>query len=455
MISIIGIWQTLSARQENLDREAQRNALNLEQKADEARARAASVANMLSALPVPEPRTEVPGSDLLDDLRDLKEAVRTRDEAESTAKRLADAVLSAEQSVRELAAACGMTGAEAEGDVPDVMAELERRLDRAEKSLRAAREAKQALPSLREQTDALKEQHANLEARRDRTTSALRTLGDGNVDAGVERLAERRTADQRADMARDTLHSEYPDWESRKEEIEALSEPGETWSLGDEERARIRERLEEIEEDLQEKQIRRASAQKDIEHLTEEVTVAEVESELAAVENELADVERQRDRLMLLAEVVRKADADFRRKHQPDVIRRASAIVSGVTNGRYDRLELQDDGQRLVAYDAGRPVSVRPPMSQGTLDQIYLAIRLAIVDHLDDGRNRLPLFLDEVFVNWDRERRESAFNVLASMSERRQLFFFTCHPYFAREVATHLNGTRVDLDAVRSRESVS
>ncbi len=449
MITIIGIWQTLSVRQENLDREAQRQALNLEQKADEARARAASVANILSALPLPAPRTEAPSSDLLDDLRDLKEAVRSRDEAQSTAKRLADAVTSAEQSVRELAEACGLTSAEASGDVPDVMAELERRLNEAEENLRAASEANEALPGLREQANALQERHADLQARLDRAASALRTLGDGDLEAGIEQLDDRRTARQRADLARDTLHSEYPDWASREEEIDALSEPGETWALGDEERARIRERLEEIGEALQEKQVRRASAKKDIEHLMEEVTVAEVESELAAVENELAEVERQRDRLMLLAQVIRKADADFRRKHQPDVIRRASAIVSSVTNGRYERLELQDDGQRLVAYNAGRPVSVRPPMSQGTLDQIYLAIRLAIVDHLDDGRNRLPLFLDEVFVNWDRERREGAFDVLASMSEQRQLFFFTCHPYFAQEVATHLNGTRIDLNALR------
>ena len=447
MITVIGIWQTLSARQENRDREAQRQALNLEQKADEVRARTVSVANVLSEIPLPPPRTEAPSTNLLDDLGDLKEAVRSRDDARATAKRLADAVATAKQSVRELAQSCGITDADVSGDVPDVMAELEQRLHQAEARRRAAREAREALPGLREQADALQKRQADIQKRLDRTEAALRTLGDGDLEAGVERLAERRTADQRADMALDTLHSEYPDWESQKEEIEALSEPGETWALGDEEHARIRERLEEIDEALQEKQVQRASARKDIEHLMEDVTVAEVESELAAVENQLSEVERQRDRLMLLAQVIRKADIDFRRKHQPDVIRRASAIVSRVTNGRYERLELQEDEQRLVAYDGGRPVSVRPPMSQGTLDQIYLAIRLAIVDHLDNGRNRLPLFLDEVFVNWDRERREGAFEVLASMSERRQLFFFTCHPYFAREVATYLNGTRVDLNA--------
>jgi len=79
---------------------------------------------------------------------------------------------------------------------------------------------------------------------------------------------------------------------------------------------------------------------------------------------------------------------------------------------------------------------------------MYLAIRLAIVDHLDDGRDPLPLFLDEVFVNWDQERRRGALDVLAQMAERRQIFFFTCHPHFAREVSSHLDAVDVDLGSL-------
>ena len=448
IITIIGVWQTLSARQENLDRAAQRDALNLDHKASEASARAASVANLLSAMPIPEPRTERPSGDLLDDVRMLQEAVQDRDTAKADAERLQNAVDKAEQNVRDLAATCGFSEAEQSRELPDVIAMLERRLDRAEDATRVAVEARERLPSLRERAEDLQDRHAEVQERIQTIRSLLVDLGDGDLDGGVDRLEKRRTARQRADMARDTLHAEYPDWEARRDEIEELSASDDAWTFDDEEQARARERLAEIDDLLQEKQVRRESARKDVEHLMQEETVAEIESALAAVEDRLSEVERQRDRLLLLAGVVRKADADFRRKHQPDVIRRASAIVAGVTNGQYNRLELQNDGQRLVAYRGRRPVPVRPPMSQGTLDQIYLAIRLAIVDHLDDGRDRLPLFLDEVFVNWDRERRKSAFDVLATMSERRQLFFFTCHPYFAKEVADHLDGTRVNLNDI-------
>lgn len=491
VIVMVGVWQTVVAQQKNETLTAQREALELERKESEAAARAASVKNLVAELPLPPARTDRPGTDLVEDLRMLKNALETRDERREEATRTEAAVEQAVTKVRELATTCGLSETAAAGEMPDVISELEQRLDAAETRRAAADEARADLPDLRDTLAQLDERHEDLDQRLTAVTSLLREVGreadeshnadieavddreadEALVERGIDALDRRRTARDRAQMALDTLHSEYPDWEARRDEIRkldakensafsdaensALSDADDamdagpaSWAFSDDERARMAQRLDEVGEELEEKKVRREGLRKDLEHLLDEPTVAEIESELANVERRLDDVRRERDRLMLLAGIVRKADADFRRKHQPDVIRRASAIISAVTGGRYERLELQDDGQRLVTFpgDSAFPVPVGPPLSQGTLDQIYLAIRLAIVDHLDDGRDPLPLFLDEVFVNWDRDRRQGAFDVLAEMADRRQLFFFTCHPYFAREVATHLNGALVDLD---------
>ncbi|HSM60328.1 MAG TPA: hypothetical protein VK849_06000, partial [Longimicrobiales bacterium] len=87
------------------------------------------------------------------------------------------------------------------------------------------------------------------------------------------------------------------------------------------------------------------------------------------------------------------------------------------------------------------PIPLDPPVSTGTLEQAYLALRFAIVDHLDQGLERLPLFVDEVFVNSDRHRRLEGLEVLAGMARRRQLFLFTCHEHVAEELGRH--GARV------------
>ncbi|NNF27618.1 MAG: hypothetical protein HKN73_10405, partial [Gemmatimonadetes bacterium] len=75
------------------------------------------------------------------------------------------------------------------------------------------------------------------------------------------------------------------------------------------------------------------------------------------------------------------------------------------------------------------------PLSTGTREQVYLALRLAIIDHLDARGERLPLFMDEAFVNWDAGRRDRAFELMAHISKTRQVFFFTCHPEMAEELA--------------------
>lgn len=354
-------------------------------------------------------------------------------------------------SLRTLALGCGLSEEAAEQSVGEAVATLENRLDAAEQRHEDAKEAKEEVPELRSEVETLAERLADVREQRESVVSRLKKLGDGDLEAGIQELDARRQAARRVDASRDRLHSEYPDWEERKAEIEELEATEGTWTFDDEERARIEQRLDEIEAERRDEENARTAKEKDVEHLSEQRTVGDVESELAHVERRLEEVQEERDRRMLLAEVLRKADAAFRRKHQPDVIRRASDYLEKVTRGRYERLALDEQEERLTVFEAGDAFSqpVGPPLSRGTLDQIYLSLRLAIIDHLDADREHLPVFLDEVFVNWDRPRRHAAFEILREMARERQLFVFTCHPYFAKEVVQRLDAERIDLTALR------
>ena len=383
------------------------------------------------------------------DLQTLKEALRTRDEKARAAEEKADEIKTNEQRLRTLARECGLSEGDAEQPVGAVVSMLKRRLEAAEERHRAAEEAKDEVPDLRPEVETLVERLSEVKERRTSVVERLENLGDGDVKAGIDELKKRRQAARRLRDSRDRLHSEYPDWEERQAEIEELEDDDGTWAFTDEERARIEQRLEDIEEERREEEKTRTAKEKDVEHLLDHRTVGDIESELAHVEQRLTDVKEERDRRMLLAGLLKQADAEFRRKHQPDVIRRASAYLSNITQGRYERLALDEQENRLVVFAAEDAFSqtVGRPLSRGTLDQVYLALRLAIIDHLDADRERLPVFLDEVFVNWDRERRHAAFEILQDMAQERQLFVFTCHPYFAREVVQHLDAERIDLSA--------
>ena len=60
-------------------------------------------------------------------------------------------------------------------------------------------------------------------------------------------------------------------------------------------------------------------------------------------------------------------------------------------------------------------------------------------------RKRLPVFLDEVFVNWDASRRKNVYGILKKMSQTRQIFLFTCHAWQAAEAQADLGAHTILL----------
>ena len=65
-------------------------------------------------------------------------------------------------------------------------------------------------------------------------------------------------------------------------------------------------------------------------------------------------------------------------------------------------------------------------LSAGALDQLYLAVRLAICDMVLPADKRVPLILDDALVTFDDERLHAALDYLLEERQRRQILLFTC-----------------------------
>lgn len=112
-----------------------------------------------------------------------------------------------------------------------------------------------------------------------------------------------------------------------------------------------------------------------------------------------------------------------------------SRYVSLFTENRYDRVQLDDSG-RLQVFTEGR--QVRPEMlSRGTLEQIYLALRLSAGKALS-REECLPILLDEAFAMYDDDRLEQTLGVLSELSN--QIVIFTCQG--REEALLRKNGIR-------------
>ncbi len=108
---------------------------------------------------------------------------------------------------------------------------------------------------------------------------------------------------------------------------------------------------------------------------------------------------------------------------------RASALLSSVSGRPGRRVRLDDDFAARV-LEPGGDTAVPAQLSQGTRDQLALALRLAVIDLVADDVP-LPLVLDDPFVHWDEERLERARDMVRALARERQVLLLTHRPELA------------------------
>lgn len=120
----------------------------------------------------------------------------------------------------------------------------------------------------------------------------------------------------------------------------------------------------------------------------------------------------------LARELVEQVKQTFVREHQPEVIRRASAIFADITDRRWRGFSVPLDGDGLsVLSDKGAPVAPES-LSRGAQEQAYLALRLAYIQNHAAGAEALPLIMDEILVNFDPQRAERTVRAFAAADKR-------------------------------------
>jgi len=124
----------------------------------------------------------------------------------------------------------------------------------------------------------------------------------------------------------------------------------------------------------------------------------------------------------------------YRRERQDPLLDRAGALFRRLTLGRYRelRIDYAGDAPRLLGLrDDGRQAIDVEAMSDGTTDQLFLALRLAAAEQSVASGVRLPFLADDLFINFDDDRARAGFEVLAELAATTQVLFFTHHAHLA------------------------
>lgn len=196
---------------------------------------------------------------------------------------------------------------------------------------------------------------------------------------------------------------------------------------------RLQGEIDRLENDLQNRSEDLDRVRREIQDLEEDRRPPASLFEKARTEDRLKEALEEWCALQIAGRAVQRMRRRFEREHQPATLAAASQFLGQLTGGKYHKVWAPLDERRLVIDDLeGRSVRVEQ-LSGGTREQLFLALRLALVREFTRSGIELPLALDDVLVNFDESRTEFAVQTLMSLAEQgQQILLFTCHMHLAQ-----------------------
>lgn len=157
-------------------------------------------------------------------------------------------------------------------------------------------------------------------------------------------------------------------------------------------------------------------------------TLCDIEEEHAWVSRNIATLEAELDACAYAMAMIEEIARDKHARVAPLLASRASEYIARITRGAYSDVRVDSDLRVHLPVPSAPDVRVEPEksLSKGTVDQIYLALRLALVDALSATGEPAPMLLDDPFANYDDGRLHVTLQLMREVGQRNQVLLFTC-----------------------------
>ena len=150
---------------------------------------------------------------------------------------------------------------------------------------------------------------------------------------------------------------------------------------------------------------------------------AVLQKQLAQIDDRIKKLESTYSALTIALDTLTRAKLELQRRFAPRIANRAQELLGAMTDGRYDRLTLAEDLSLHAGAQQEDTLHEALWRSDGTVDQLYLALRLAVAEELTP---EAPLILDDALVRFDEDRMKAALEILKKESETKQVILFSC-----------------------------
>ncbi|EGT3615846.1 hypothetical protein FHH43_06275, partial [Clostridium perfringens] len=169
---------------------------------------------------------------------------------------------------------------------------------------------------------------------------------------------------------------------------------------------------------------------KDVEYLisSKELTCRSlfiIDEDLAEVKEKIKLLDKRLKGIEIAASYMEKAFQELQKSFGPVINKKVEDIFGYVTEGAYKDLKVSEDYNLVVKNTKNNTIMDTSYLSSGTYDQIYLALRLGIIDIIF-GNKKVPIILDESFTQYDDKRLKIMLDIIYKRAQKNQVILFTC-----------------------------
>ena len=161
--------------------------------------------------------------------------------------------------------------------------------------------------------------------------------------------------------------------------------------------------------------------EKEISNKLEEII--SLKEEYENLKEQLEIIEEKNKYINITKELLEKAYEKMKNSVTPIFTKNLSELIEKISGGKYKKITIHEQKGIIVELENGEYVSANL-LSTGTIDELYLSLRLAMLDEI--SKEKMPIILDEPFAYFDDERLENSLLFLNEKSSEHQIILFTC-----------------------------
>lgn len=182
--------------------------------------------------------------------------------------------------------------------------------------------------------------------------------------------------------------------------------------------------IEKIQKEINDKKLRLHTLDLDKKNIEPNLdNLSKIEEDLVNNNEKKLTLQKLNMSMNLAKEVLNDSYEKMKSSVTPKFTENLSNNISGITEEKYSKVMFNENDGLIVELENGDYVPVNR-FSIGTIDQLYLSLRLSMIDELSD--ETVPIFLDEAFAFYDDERLKNILKYLNVKFSNRQIIIFTC-----------------------------